>query len=195
MTEVEDLEYVLAASGAGDYQGVVARGASVIASGADPASIIMLYADALVELDRTPEAREAFELAIRVLPVSRHRRIYDALAALELHADQYDAAEDNCHRAIAIAPDHASAYIYLGMSYMSTGRIAEAEATFTRATVCTGGAVDEAWYNLGRVQSALDRTREAESSFRKALAIDPDYKLALEALTALEREQHRAAEA
>jgi len=195
MAEREDLEYVLAASNERDYQRVVARGSSVIASGVGAASIIMLYADALMELDRISEAREAFELALRILPEARHRRIYDALAALELHADRYDLAEEYCQRAIALAPDHASAFIYLGVSYVSTGRIADAEAPFTRATVCTGGAIDEAWYNLGRIQSALGRRREAASSYRNALAIDPKYELALEELAALENGHHRAAEA
>jgi len=173
MSERQDLEYVLAAWRAGEYQNVVTRGSSLIESGADASSIIMLYADALVELDRTSEAREAFKLALRILPMSRHRRIFDALAALELHADRYAAAEEYCQRAIALAPDHASAHIYLGITYENTDRSAEAEAEFARGTACTDGAIDEAWYNLGRVQSTRGQTSEAATSFRRALAIYP----------------------
>jgi tetratricopeptide (TPR) repeat protein len=195
MSEKQDLEFVLAASRACEYQRVVARGSAVIESGANASSIVMLYADALLELDRTSEAREAFKLALRILPVSRHRRIFDALAALELHADRYVAAEEYCHQAIALAPDHASAHIYLGIVYENTDRSAEAEAEFTRGTACTDGAIDEAWYNLGRVQSMRGRTLEAAISFRRALAIDPEYELAHEALGGLEEDRHGAHEA
>ena len=195
MSEIEDLEFVFAAWKAGEYQRVVARGSSVIASGANASSIVMLYAGALVKLDRALDAREAFKLALRLLPTSRHRRIYNALAALELHADRYTAAEEYCRLAITLAPDHASAYIYLGVCYMSTDRIAEAEIQFTRATTCTDGAIDEAWYNLGRAQSVLGRTREAEISYRRALEIDPEYETALEELAALKRRGARALDA
>ena len=195
MSEIEDLEFVFAAWKAGEYQRVVTRGSSVLESGANAASIIMLYADALVELDRAVEAREAFKLALGILPTSRHRRIYNALAAIELHADCYNTAEEYCQLAITLAPNHATAYIYLGVSYMSTDRIAEAETQFTRATTCTDGAIDEAWYNLGRAQSVQGRTREAETSYRRALEIDPEYETALEELAALKSRAVRALDA
>jgi tetratricopeptide (TPR) repeat protein len=195
VSEMEDLEYVFAAWKAGEYQRVVARGSSVIESGADASSIIMLYADALAELDRALEAREAFKLALRILPTSRHRRIYNALAALELHTDCYTAAEEYCRLAITLAPDHASAYIYLGVCYMSTDRIAEAELQFDQATRCSDGAINEAWYNLGRAQSVLGRAREAEISYRRALEIDPEYEAALEELAALKSRGARALDA
>jgi tetratricopeptide (TPR) repeat protein len=184
VSEIEDLEFVLAAWKAGEYQRVVTRGSSVIESGAKASSIIMLYADSLVELDRIVEAREALKLALEMLP-SRHRRIYNALAAIELHAECNAAAEEYCQLAISLAPDHATAYIYLGVCYMSTDRIAEAEIQFAQATKCTDGAIDEAWYNLGRAQSVLGQTREAEISYRRALEIDPEYETALEELAAL----------
>ena len=186
MSERDDLEYMLKATREGDYARVVERGAAVLASGADPSSIIMLYADAFEELGRTSEARDAFTLALTILPAARHRRVLDALAALELHAGAFVAAEAYCHRAIALAPDHASAYIYLGIVYDRTDRVADAELQLARATDCSEGAIDEAWYNLGGVQLKLGCTSEAESSLRRALAIDPDYELALEALASLE---------
>jgi|SRR6185437_15206126 len=195
MSDVDDLEFVLAAWRAGEYQRVVERGSSVIESGADASSIIMVYGDALEELGRTSEAREAFRIALTILPMSRHRRTFDALAELELHAENYDAAEEYSRRAIALAPDYASAYIYLGVCYVSTDRLAEAEVQFTRATMCTDGAIDEAWYNLGRVQSALGRTLEAAASYRRALAIDPEYEVALEELHAIESGRQSAPEA
>jgi len=49
------------------------------------------------------------------------------------------------------------------------------------------GAIDEAWYNLGRVQLELGRASEAAISFRRALEIDPNYELAREALVDLLR--------
>jgi tetratricopeptide (TPR) repeat protein len=195
MPEIEDLELVLAAWKAGDYESVVARGSAVIESGADASTIVMLYGDALAKLGRTSDARDAFKLALTILPVARHRLILGALAALELHADRYEAAEGYCQRAIALAPDHASAYIYLGVSYESIDRISDAELQFTRATACTEGALDEAWYNLGRVQQGLGRTIEATTSYRRAIAIDAGYELALQALVALETNRHGAIEA
>lgn len=194
MSKAEDLEFVLAAWNAGEYQRVVTRGSAVIESGADASLIIMLYGDALEELGRTSEAREAFRLALEILPISRHRRPFEALAALELHADNYVAAEEYCRRAIALAPDYASAHIYLGMCYMCADRLAEAEEQFARATSCTDGAIDEAWYNLGRAQSELGRTLEAAASYRQALTIDPEYEFAREELAALERDAQRAPE-
>lgn len=195
MTAKKDLELMLAAWREEDYQRVVACGASVIKGGRDASAIIMLYGDALEELGRTSEAREAFTLALTILPIARHRRIFDALAALEVHAANYAAAEEYCRRVIALAPDHASAYIYLGVCYKSTDRPADAEAQFRRATECTDGAIDEAWYNLGRVQTELGRTLDAEASYRHALAIDPEYEFAREALASLESDRQRASEA
>jgi tetratricopeptide (TPR) repeat protein len=191
MSERDDLEYMLNAARAGEHARVVERGAAVLASGADPSSVIMLYGDALEELGRTSEARDAFTLALTILPAARHRRVLDALAVLELHAGSYAAAETYCERAIALDPDHASAHVYLGNVYSHTDRVADAELQFARATDCSEGAIDEAWYNLGGVQLKLGRTSEAESSFRRALAIDPDYELALEALASLDHDRDR----
>jgi tetratricopeptide (TPR) repeat protein len=195
MTETRALEVVLEAWNAGEYQRVVACGASVIESGRDASAIVMLYADALVELGRTADAREAYKLALTILPLSRHRRICDALAALELSAECYSVAEEYSRRAIALDPDHASGYIYLGVCYASTDRIADAEAQFLRATVCREGAIDEAWFNLGRVQSTRGRKTDGAISFGRALAIDPKYEEARKALHTLKGEQHRTLEA
>lgn len=192
MSDVDDLEYVVTAWNAGDYARVVERGSAVIASGADASAIVMLYGAALDELDRTAEARDAFTLALSILPPERHVRVLGALAALELNAGSYAEAERHCQRAIELAPDHASAYIYLGCVYRDTDRDREAEAQFIRATCCTEGAIDEGWFNLGATQRDLGKVMEAASSFRRALALDPDYELAREELASLESQRDDA---
>jgi tetratricopeptide (TPR) repeat protein len=195
MTQIDDIEFVLAAWDAGEYKDIVERGSALIVRGADISSIVMLYADALMELGRTSEAREAYKLALTVLPNRRHARVLGALGALEVDAGDVVAAEQYCLRAMALAPDHASAYIWLGAAYEDADRLADAEAQYSRATKCGEGAIEEAWYNLGAIQKVLGRTSEAVISFRRALAIDRDYALAQEALATLEKNQHRAIEA
>ena len=127
MSNFDDLEYILTAWRAGDYELVAERGSAVIASGVDASAIVVLYDDALKELDRTAEARDAFTLALSILPVERHVSVLGALGALEFRANNYAEAERYCERAIALAPDHASAYIYLGCAYRDTDRDRDAE--------------------------------------------------------------------
>ena len=81
MSERDDLEYMLKATREGDYARVVERGAAVLASGADPSSIIMLYADALEELGRTSEAESSFRRALAIDP--DYELALEALASLE----------------------------------------------------------------------------------------------------------------
>jgi tetratricopeptide (TPR) repeat protein len=85
------------------------------------------------------------------------------------------AAETWFRKAIAHAPSHASAYTFLGAMLARLGRLAEAEQLHRQGTACDGGAVDEAYHNLGLVLRSQGRYEEAVECFELALGIDPEY--------------------
>jgi hypothetical protein len=56
-----------------------------------------------------------------------------------------------------------------------------------RAITCREGCVGEAYWNLGLVVRAREQYLEALERFRAALAVDPDYTAAQEALVDVEQ--------
>ena len=77
--------------------------------------------------------------------------------------------------------DCASGYNFLGRCIRRQGKVRESEDTFRLGTKCEG-APEEAYYNLGRVLAFRKQFHEAREAFRQALAIDPAYTAAQQAL-------------
>jgi len=71
-----------------------------------------------------------------------------------------------------------------GLQLMEAGEWEEAEQAF-RAAIAMGDCLPQPWGNLGISLMMQERYDEAEAALRRALVIDPRYKLAKENLAAL----------
>lgn len=78
-------------------------------------------------------------------------------------------------------PDCASGFIRLGRCLRRQGKVQESEDAFRSGTQ-REGTPEEACYNLGRVLAFQRRFHEAREAFQHAIAIDPAYKEAQQAL-------------
>jgi tetratricopeptide (TPR) repeat protein len=93
-----------------------------------------------------------------------------------------DAIEE-CHKAIAIDPSFGNPYNDIGAYLLELGKHDEALPWLEKATKAARyESYHFAWYNLGRVYARQQLYRKAMECFRTALDIEPEYRLAEEAL-------------
>jgi tetratricopeptide (TPR) repeat protein len=95
---------------------------------------------------------------------------------------------------MALKPDHAEAYNYLGLAYIQQGRMNEAVSLFQKALVLKPDYA-EAHFNLGNALLQQGQMDEATAQYQKALALKPDYAEAHNNLGNVLVQQARAAEA
>ena len=72
------------------------------------------------------------------------------------------------------ALDYPEVHSNLGILLKESGRVKEAEASFTKAIALKPNLV-EAHYNLGSTFKELGRLDESEASLGKAVTLKPDY--------------------
>lgn len=127
-------------------------------------------------------------------------RHWHLLAVAHLEAQQLDAAERCCRKALQIDPKHAKARSNLGMILQRKGAYDLAGQAY-REALDSDPELGQARYNLGTLLLAQGRTTEAIDELRRAEALDPrraDWQAALgyayergsrplEAIAALER--------
>jgi len=75
-------------------------------------------------------------------------------------------------------PDDSWGHIKLGTILFAQGKFIEAERCFRVATECSEGYIDEAYLKLRQELASQEHFEEAEECLKKALAIDPDYRIA-----------------
>ncbi len=88
-------------------------------------------------------------------------------------AGDVEAARRAYREAVTLAPDFAQAWNNLGLSYLQTGALADAEDALHRAVDAMPGLA-AAWVNLASVQEARGDAHAAEKSLVAALSADPD---------------------
>lgn len=97
--------------------------------------------------------------------------------------DRIDEAIEECRKAIAIDPTLGNPYNDIGSYLIKQGKLEEAIPWLEKAIVAE--RYDARHYphcNLGRVYWAQGQLVRASQEFEKALAIDPDYTYASDAL-------------
>lgn len=103
----------------------------------------------------------------------------------------YEAAIEECEKAIAIDPDFGNPYNDIGAYLINLGRQEEAIPWLERAIRAKRY---EAYHyphcNLGRVYLAKGMLKKALGEFEKALAIDPTYTFARQAVEAIHQQLH-----
>ncbi|MHC4505360.1 MAG: tetratricopeptide repeat protein [Planctomycetota bacterium] len=147
----------------------------------------LMLGDELTSLRRLDEAEKALKRGLALTPPDKRRNAYSALGRLALAAGDFSGAEEWHRKAIEADPNHASGHIYLGALYADMCRLDDAEKAYRKATECSDGCVDEAYFNLGLVLRAQDRLGEARDCFVRAVELDPEYEIAREALEDVEK--------
>jgi tetratricopeptide (TPR) repeat protein len=102
---------------------------------------------------------------------------------------RYEEAIAECQRAIAVDPDFGNPYNDIGAYLIGLGRLDEAVPWLERATRARRyEAYHYPHFNLGRVYLSKGMLKKALDEFQQALAIEPKYTLARQAIEALEQQ-------
>ena len=135
------------------------------------------------KLRRYPEARQSYREAARVARPAGRDLLFLGLGSLHQKRGQWRWANHYFAKCCELKPNDAGCHIFRGAALARQGRLTEAEASHRRATLCSEGYTDEAYFNLGLVLRGQERLAEAAEALQEALARSPDY---LEAGLALE---------
>ncbi len=102
---------------------------------------------------------------------------------------KYEEAIAECQKAIAVDPDFGNPYNDIGAYLIGLGRLDEAIPWLERATRARRyEAYHYPHFNLGRVYLSKGMLKKALEEFQRALAIEPKYTLARQAIDAVQQQ-------
>jgi len=132
------------------------------------------------ELD---QAAELYRESIDVCPTAE---AYTFLGWTYRFQGRLNDAIAECMKAIAVDPSYGNPYNDIGAYLIEQGKHAEAIPWLEQATESERyESYHYPWYNLGRAHAALESYNRARECFTKAIVIQPDYRLAADALEKL----------
>ncbi len=123
-----------------------------------------------------PTVQEALQLGLT------HQRSGDLAAAEQVY-----------RKILSVAPGHPDVLHLLGLIASQQGRVEEAIARIG-AAIAEDGSAALYHHNLANVYLAQQHVREAEASYRRALAVQPDYLMSQRQLAGLLYASGRAEE-
>jgi tetratricopeptide (TPR) repeat protein len=130
-------------------------------------SLLMLYNSGQLE--------QASTQAIQMLQKFPNSAvIYNILAAVNAGLGYFDAAIDNCRRAIKISPNYAEAYNNMGAAFRQLGNLAGAIDSYRQALEIEPNYA-EAYSNMGNALKEHGDSGAAIESYKRALKIKPGY--------------------
>jgi Tfp pilus assembly protein PilF len=138
------------------------------------APLARLYA----RMRKDRDALDEFARATDAHP--RDAELYNDLGYFHYLRASWTEAEVALRRAVQLAPDHARAWVNLGLALGQQGRYEESLDAFSKAV-----RPAEARCNLAFVLATQGKRDEARQAYREALEMDPGLKLAREALARL----------
>jgi tetratricopeptide (TPR) repeat protein len=151
--------------------------------------VLLDYAEVLYKMTRYEDAIRIYKDAISLLSAeSNGWSIYNQLGRMYQYWGRPNEAEPWFRKAIEAEPDELASYIFLGACLARQGKLKLAEEMHRTAAIkCPGSwLTDEAYHNLGLVLRGQGKLSEAADSFRKAIAITPNFSDAIEALEDVE---------
>jgi len=77
-----------------------------------------------------------------------------------------------CQRGLRYRPSYATGHIVMGRCHLATGRLEEAKQEFHKALQLDADNVAALWH-IGQIEFEMGCRREALSTFKKALVLDP----------------------
>jgi len=122
----------------------------------------------LLRLHRTDEAIASFNEAIRLGP--KMANAYAGLGMAFHEKGGFDKAVAACRKAIELDPKLADAYRTMAFAMATKGDLAGAIESYRKSLAIEDDFV--AWNNLGDTYERLENLTEAESCYRRALAMD-----------------------
>jgi Tfp pilus assembly protein PilF len=132
------------------------------------------------------EAVELYKQSIEVYPTAE---AYTFLGWTYSFQGRLDEAIDECKKAIEIDPEFGNPYNDIGAYLIEKEAYEEAIPWLKKAMEAKRyESYHYPHYNLGRVYVAQGAMRWAQEQFEKAIAIAPDYGLALDALESLKKQ-------
>lgn len=129
-------------------------------------------ADVKYDLDKWPEAVDAYEMALR-LDSDNHGAMNNYAYYLSLREERLDYAERLAEQAISFEPENAAYLDTVGWIHHIKGNPEEALQYILRS-VETGDASAEVFEHLGDVYDSLGEPDNARSWWQKAFEADPD---------------------
>ena len=139
----------------------------------------------------TAGAEPLLRRSIELCPARSEFRVN--LSNLLVAAGRLDEAQAELRRALAVEPHSRTARLALARLLIRVGRCAEAESE-ARPLLVRDNRDAEAWATIAGAQRDQGKLAEAEASYRKALAVRPEYTLARHNLGALLGQLERAEE-
>jgi len=135
------------------------------------------------------ELEEAIRLYLESLRCHPTAEAHTFLGWTYSFQGRFDEAIEECKKAVAIDPDFGNPYNDIGAYLIQLGKPDDAVPWLEKAT---RAARYEAHHyphcNLGRVYLAKGMLNKALEEFQKALAIEPDYAFALEAIETIRQQ-------
>lgn len=135
------------------------------------ANALLEQADALLDQNRVPEAKQLYTEVTRVDPDNADGWLM--LGLIEQEQANAASAEAHLRRAIELDPDYAMAHLNLANLLRGQGRLDDARRHARRAAEADADYL-EAWILLGVVELAGSRFTLAEAAFQRALSLAPD---------------------
>jgi tetratricopeptide (TPR) repeat protein len=142
----------------------------------------LYYGIALSELARYDEAKRMFLQVIKESDREQLSYLYSRMGHLYRQKGEFHKAATWYRKALESCRTEAAYPIFLGAVLALDGRLSEAEACHRQALKCKTGDFSEAYLNLGYVLRAQEKYRPALKCFEKALALDPRYRAAKQAI-------------
>ncbi len=133
--------------------------------------------ESALSMDTTNDALRWFDESLAVDPEYAAAHAGKCVAYVngfsEIHeTSMIESAQTACSTALQLNPNLDVVHAALGNLYLSVGRLADAEQSFTRALEIDTSS-SESFMGLGEVYTGLNRPTDAESSFRQAVGLHP----------------------
>ena len=133
-----------------------------------------------VPLKTADQPRSSTEGSVALVDINVPRKAQKEFnkGADELARNKFPEAKARFEAAIAIYPQFATAYNYLGVAEIRAGETAPAQAAFQQATKLNDKYAD-ALLNLGKIMYQQQKYAEAEQALGRVVSLDPQNPLAL----------------
>lgn len=133
-----------------------------------------------VPLKTADQPRSSTEGSVALVDINVPRKAQKEFnkGVAELAKNKFPEAKARFQAAIAIYPQYATAYNYLGVAEIRGGETALAQAAFQQATKLNDKYSD-ALLNLGKIMYQQQKYAEAEEALGRVVSLDPQNPLAL----------------
>ncbi|MCQ2580091.1 MAG: tetratricopeptide repeat protein [Treponemataceae bacterium] len=145
--------------------------------------VVMCWA--LFRLKRYNEVVEYSQKALKINP--NEYRIIENLGETYFYLDRYSEALRNLEKYVDALPNGdrtSTAYFFMGEIYRIEGKNHHADIAYSHA-VKKEPSIALWWYRLGIAREKAGNPEKAKEAYKKALALNPSYKEAEQALSRL----------